>query len=412
MRDRRNNWPFASNQNSLTKVLILIDHYLPGSKYGGTLRTISSLVETLGDDVEFRVLTHDRDLAETARYSRIETECWSQVGKAKVYYASPDQLSLFRLNSLLSKLCAEISPDVIFLNGIFGKLTIRSLLLRRLGLFPALPVLISPRGQLSFGSLQMKSTKKKAYLQLTTGLGCYRGLNWHAASSLEITDVKRVIGKESAIYLSPNIPAQIAALNGNDSNRPKKMPGKLRLVYLSRISPVKNLVHTLEVLRNTSGVVEFDIYGHVDDRAYWRQCQNLVTELPGNIRTNYLGPVELQDVPNTLSRYHFFVLPTLGENFGHAIFEALAKGCPLIISDKTPWRELEQKGVGWDLPLNNKRGWQHAIEQAIEMDQPTYEGMSLAARQLSIDWVSQTKTIEQNHALFTRFAVSQAHSIA
>ncbi|MDQ1637027.1 MAG: hypothetical protein QOF62_366 [Pyrinomonadaceae bacterium] len=396
----------------MTKVLILIDHYLPGSKYGGTLRTICSLVETLGDHLEFWVLTHDRDLAEPERYRRIETGRWSQVGKAKVYYASPEQLSLFRLKSLLENLCADILPDVIFLNGIFGKLTIRSLMLRRLGLFPAVPVLISARGQLSFGSLQMKPTKKRAFLQLTTRLGCYRGLNWQAASALELADIKRVIGERPTIYLSPNIPAHIAPLNGDASARPKKIDGKVRLVYLSRISPVKNLAHTLKVLRNISGTVELDIYGHLDDREYWRQCENLIAKLPANIQANYRGPVELQAVPNTLSGYHFFVLPTLGENFGHAIFEALAKGCPLMISDKTPWRELEQKGAGWDLPLDNESAWQHAIEKAIAMDQPTYDVMSLAARQLSLDWLSQMNTIEQNHALFTRFAMGGVHSHA
>jgi glycosyltransferase involved in cell wall biosynthesis len=390
--------------------LILIDHYLPGSKYGGTLRTITSLVEALGDNLEFWVLTNDRDLGETTPYSRIEPKRWSEVGKAKVYYASPEELSLFRLNALLSGLCAEISPDVIFLNGIFGNLTIRSLLLRRLGMFPDLPVLISPRGQLSGGSLQMKSAKKKAYLQLTSGLGCYRGLNWQAASSLEVADIKSVIGKESKVYLSSNIPAYTTSLNGSESKRPKKMAGKLRLVYLSRVSPVKNLVHTLEVLGSISDPVEFDIYGHIDDPEYWRYCQELIKGLPSNIQTNYLGPVELHNVSDTLSAYHFFVLPTLGENFGHAIFEALAKGCPLIISDKTPWRGLGQQGAGWDLPLNNQTLWQDAIKQAIQMDQSAYEAMSQAAHQLSVDWLSETKTVEQNHALFARFAAGRIHS--
>ena len=45
-------------------------------------------------------------------------------------------------------------------------------------------------------------------------------------------------------------------------------------------------------------------------------------------------------------------LPTAGENFGHAIQEALAAGCPVLISDRTRWRDLAPKGVGWDLPLS------------------------------------------------------------
>ena len=56
-----------------------------------------------------------------------------------------------------------------------------------------------------------------------------------------------------------------------------------------------------------------------------------------------------------LFEYHFFILPTLGENFGHVFIEALAAGCPLIISNRTPWLELEKKGIGWDIPLENLR---------------------------------------------------------
>jgi glycosyltransferase involved in cell wall biosynthesis len=40
--------------------------------------------------------------------------------------------------------------------------------------------------------------------------------------------------------------------------------------------------------------------------------------------------------------YDFFVLPTIGENFGYVFLEALAAGCPLITSDRTPWTTLRK----------------------------------------------------------------------
>ena len=42
-----------------------------------------------------------------------------------------------------------------------------------------------------------------------------------------------------------------------------------------------------------------------------------------------------------IARSDVFLLPTGGENFGHAIFEALSCGVPVLISDQTPWRGLE-----------------------------------------------------------------------
>ena len=46
-----------------------------------------------------------------------------------------------------------------------------------------------------------------------------------------------------------------------------------------------------------------------------------------------------------------FVLPTKTENFGHAIYESMACGLPVLISDKTPWHNLEKNKAGFDLSL-------------------------------------------------------------
>ena len=57
-----------------------------------------------------------------------------------------------------------------------------------------------------------------------------------------------------------------------------------------------------------------------------------------------------------------FFLPSFSENFGHAINEALSVGVPVLISDKTPWRNLQEKGMGWDLSLDNRRAFIEVIE--------------------------------------------------
>ncbi len=63
-----------------------------------------------------------------------------------------------------------------------------------------------------------------------------------------------------------------------------------------------------------------------------------------------------------LPGYDRFFLAPFSENFGHAINEALSAGVPVVISDKTPWRNLQEKGMGWDLPLDNRRAFIEVIE--------------------------------------------------
>src|SRR4029077_18366186 len=120
-------------------------------------------------------------------------------------------------------------------------------------------------------------------------------------------------------------------------------------VFLSRITRKKNLHIALELLQQVDGSVTFDIYGPVIDPAYWRECVAVIERMPPNVAVTYRGAIAHDDVASALSGYHFFLLPTASENFGHAIVEALAAGCPLVTSDQTPWTALRQRGIGWDL---------------------------------------------------------------
>ena len=65
-----------------------------------------------------------------------------------------------------------------------------------------------------------------------------------------------------------------------------------------------------------------------------------------NIRVEFKGPIPYTQVFGTLQQYHLFVLPTLGENYGHVIYEALSAGEPVPISDQTPWRKSGKRKSG------------------------------------------------------------------
>jgi glycosyltransferase involved in cell wall biosynthesis len=87
-------------------------------------------------------------------------------------------------------------------------------------------------------------------------------------------------------------------------------------------------------------------------------------------------------------------LPTLGENFGHVFVEALAAGCPLIISDRTPWLNLKQKEIGWDIPLEEPGSWRDIINLCISLDDKTYSNLSSNARNFAVHWLKTSKVEE------------------
>jgi glycosyltransferase involved in cell wall biosynthesis len=64
------------------------------------------------------------------------------------------------------------------------------------------------------------------------------------------------------------------------------------------------------------------------------------------VQVKYRGELAPSEVRATFSNYDAFILPTLGENFGHVIAESLSASCPVVCSDKTTWTRVLERGGG------------------------------------------------------------------
>jgi glycosyltransferase involved in cell wall biosynthesis len=167
------------------------------------------------------------------------------------------------------------------------------------------------------------------------------------------------------------------------TNTCRKESGSARVIFLSRIHPVKNLALALEILSGVGGKIEFDIFGPIQDLAYWRKCETLINALPDNVKVQYKGQVEPESVESVFSLYHLFLFPTKTENFGYVITEALSAGCPVATSDQTPWKDLNEKNAGWWIPLSQVEMFRAAVETVVAMDAEKFTAMSSAARMYS-----------------------------
>lgn len=378
-------------------ILTFAWHYTPGQKAGGALRSIVNLVETLGDEFEFRIITSDRDLRDTEPYPGLVRDQWLPVGKAWVMYLSPRGQSLGNLVRLLR----HVKYDVIYLNSFFARRwSIVPLLLHRLGLARKVPVVLAPRGEFSAGALNIKPARKRIFLAVARLLGLYRRIIWQASTAYEEADIRRQVADSGAtIFTASDLPCPVAHDQIARTERVKES-GSLRAVFLSRISRMKNLDAALRMLNGLSGQVLLDIYGPAEDNDYWAECQATIAQLPENVRVNYRGHLPHDRVTNTLADYDLFVLPTLGENFGHVISEALTSGCPVLLSDQTPWRGLEEAGVGWDIPLDETDRSNAALQKCVDMGHEEHLAMRGRAREFVFRHNSNPEFVEQNRMLF------------
>ena len=383
------------------RIFTLVDHYLPGFRHGGPTRTVSNLVAKMPPGYDFCLFTRDHDQGVHEPYPDVPRNQWVQVGRARVYYASPGALSWWNM----AKLIREVDPNVVYTNSLFSRLTIRFLFLRKFGLVKPLPFVIAPRGELAPSALGLKRRKKALFLQLAIKAGWFRDILWQASTEFERADIERALPSGAEVRVSRNIAVAIDALPEASTmameGRPAKVAGQARFVYVARIARVKNLEFGVRMLAKLGQPTSLDIYGPIDDREYWDACQRAAARCPA-LTLRYLGPVEHSHVLSIMQRYDYLLLPTLGENFGHSIFEALVAGCPPVISDKTPWRDLESEGTGWDLALDDEEDWQRALAACVAMGPAEHEAMAEAARRLAMAMSETDSAVEQSVALFQR----------
>ena len=373
-----------SKQMEKKKILLFSNWYEPGYKGGGPIQSCRNIVETFRDKFDFYVFTADRDLGENIPYSGIVADQWSKSSEGvKIWYASPSFLGRQNIRRLIT----DLHPDLVYFNSMFSpKYTLLPLWILIKTNFSGKTVL-APRGMLHPGAMQQKNIKKNVFLKLFKLMGLYRKIVFHATGEQERKDIASNISKNAKVIIAENIPN----LDGRPWIERSKTIHHLNCVFISRVETKKNLHYFLELLSRTDSTdrINFDIYGEEEDGNYARRCKEIANTLGPHIQIRFLGPLPHREIFDTLRRYQLFILPTLGENFGHAIFEALSTGCPVLISDQTPWLNLASQKLGWDIPLNDPDKFLDALNQAIYFDQSEFNVWSRNAYQYAIDFFNR-----------------------
>jgi len=266
----------------------------------------------------------------------------------------------------------------------------------------------------------MKPLRKALYIRFVKMLRAQEGVIWHASSDYEASDITRLWSTDSDIRIAPPLQESdttaVTALRGplhvissakmtmaergTEATRFSKEAGRLDIVFLSRVSRMKNLDGALAMLTGLRGTVKFDIYGPAEDREYWAECSVLIDLLPQNVSVHYHGQIPHDGVRDILCQHHLLFLPTRGESYGHVIAEALSAGRPVLVSDQTPWRNLESYGAGWALPLDQSDRFQAVLQRCIDMNDTAFVALCAAAKKHISERFNPDQVLQQNRELF------------
>ncbi len=363
------------------QILISYDYFLPAYKAGGPIQSLSTMVKALDNDFAFSVFCSNTDL--DGSKLMVQQDQWIEYDHLHVFYASEQFLNPVNIVKFLK----EKRPSALFINGIYSwYFNIVPLLLIK-----GTRNIVSVRGMLHPGALSQKSFKKKVYLLFWKLLRIHHKCEFHATTLEEKQFIEKVFGKRVKIWVAGNFPKVL-----NYQVPPAKQEGSLILISIALISPMKNHLLVLQGLKECAYNIQYLIYGPVKEAGYWKDCEQLIKEMPANITVVYKGEIHPDKVFEALKNAHVFILPSKSENFGHGLYEAMTAGKPVITSHFTPWNKLKENSAGINVSIDNLKELPSAIHFFAAANSEIIDKWSKAARAFALHSVN-VQTIKHQY---------------
>jgi len=222
------------------------------------------------------------------------------------------------------------------------------------------PYLVRPAGMLSGYTWGRGAWAKRAYWRLVERATVFGAAGFHVTSPDEATEVAAVRpgartfvipnGVEDAARTVPPDPTALRRRCGAAAgNRPI-------LLFLSRLHPKKGVADLLlPALAQSAGGAFLAIAGGEDFHApgHEAEVRTAIARLGVRDRVGLLGPVAAAERWNLFDWAAGLVLPSRSENFGIVVAEAMARGCPVVVTDGVQAKNLViAAGAGRVVPFD------------------------------------------------------------
>jgi glycosyltransferase involved in cell wall biosynthesis len=191
-------------------------------------------------------------------------------------------------------------------------------------------------------ALRFSAWKKHIFWAFIQRRAFAKAAAWHATSVQEADEI-RAFGIKDPVGVIPNgvdLPDQIANHDPARSTR--------TVLFLSRIHPHKGLQTLLEAWRQLAqDRADWQLVIAGPDEGGHRAMLEAIVRDKRVPRVVFSDPVYGEPKYTLFAGADLFVLPTLSENFGIAVAEALAAGVPAIVTNGAPWKGLNTNRCGW-----------------------------------------------------------------
>jgi glycosyltransferase involved in cell wall biosynthesis len=255
------------------------------------------------------------------------------------------------------------ASDLIHVTGLFSWMNLAAAsAARRLGI----PAVVSPRGSLDPEALVFSPRKKALYFRFGGGRALEEAAAFHVTAEMERAHV-------AALYPGAHfgiVPNGVVVPSEGDLERwAVGGPAEPTVLFVGRIHPKKNV---LPLVRAWASIVPRHpdaklVLAGPDDHGHRAEVEREIQALGVGRSVRLPGFVGGENLSRLLATSTCLVLPSMTENFGNVVAEALAHRVPVIASTGTPWGGLRERDCGWWVPPTVE-GLASALDEALTID--------------------------------------------
>jgi glycosyltransferase involved in cell wall biosynthesis len=380
----------------MNTLLIFTDWYVPGYKAGGPIQSVFNLADLMSKHYKVKIVTRNVDYQSVDAYLDIIPNVWTQLSENhEVMYCSSDKIN----SKLIKQLVKQNTGNRILINGLFS-FYFSFLPLLFAVVYGAKQLFVSVRGMLHQSALSVKPFKKQIFLAFARGFGLYKSCILLASNQEESEEIKKVLGNQVKIKIINNIPLIVKELS-IENKRFKSHNNQLRILFLGRISEEKNPNLLLDALKDEILPIKLTFCGAYVNQSYFELFHNKLKNLPINLESHYINELPHHQIQDLFSETDVMVLPSLGENFGHAIFESFAFATPVIIGNNTPWKNIKEQEIGIEINPNSVDELKEAIHFFNDMQIEIYKKWQLSSYNFAKTYIQSNNFEEMYLKLFS-----------
>jgi glycosyltransferase involved in cell wall biosynthesis len=310
------------------RILQVVPTYFPAVRYGGPIRSVHALSKALVDlGHEVHVFTSSMDGPNDLDVD--ETVPTIHDGVHVHYFRVPLLRRLCWCPSMLPALRDRVpSFDIMHLHSVFLWPTYAA---ARVAAAAGLPYLVAPRGMLSKVAIHGKSRLLKSlWIRMFEQKTLRDAAAIHVTTDLETAELNALGLDLSEIVCVPNSVSWPARHSPLSAGPFAKIP-RPYVLFLSRIDWKKGLDRLIQAWKRIPPHVSLIIAGN-DEEGYSRKLRKIADQNEVRERIHFLGPVSDADKWALYENALMFVLPSYSENFGNVVAEAMAMGCPVVVT--------------------------------------------------------------------------------